>query len=111
MGSADDTTLCGCAGCDITWTEQGTAVSAAIMTMDCDALVQTVAEAMTITHGMPCTTLLNELYDATLMGLKISNYITNSTSCPDDLYVSIPGASGHANSSADEDGQSPTSTT
>merc|ERR1712039_284199 len=75
-----------------TWTEQGTAVSAAIMTMECDALVQTVAEAMTITHNMPCTTLLNELYNAMLMGLKISNYITNQTSCPASLAVSIPGA-------------------
>merc|ERR1712217_788129 len=85
--------LCGCADCNVTWTPQGATISAMVMTMDCETLNSTVASVMTITPGMPCSTLLSELAGATLMGLQISDYIVKAqTSCPSDLTVSIPGA-------------------
>merc|ERR1712039_286448 len=84
--------LCGCADCNVTWTQQGAMVAAGVMAMDCKTLGDAVAEAVTITPGMPCSTLLSELAGATLLGLQISDYIVKEqTSCPSDLMVNIHG--------------------
>ena len=82
--------LCGCTGCTIHWSPQGTGVRSLLEGLRCEdfvAIVKGGSPSVLVSEGELCSKMMADLATTTVYSMKVSNFITAPTECPADLKV------------------------